>query len=1164
MRQRRIPVDMVRRMSRLSVRAPARRSGRALVAAAILTLAAAAAGAATITVTGTGDTVAIDGLVTLREAITSINNGANVNSDVVAVGAYGTNDTIFFNIPGAGPPLRTIAPASALPPLQVPMTIDGYSEPGASVNTNGPGLGTNAVLTIQIDLTNGLGSGINITGSACAVEGLVINRGPASGITISGSGNTISGNFIGTDPPGTGAGPGNGGDGIAILSGANNNVIGGATSADRNVISANGGAGIRIGALSTGNLILGNLIGTAATGAAGLGDGAQGITVAGGSNTTIGGAAAGARNVISGNVSDGILLTGGSGNTVLGNYIGTDAAGGAAVANARGITVNATNNVIGGNLISGNTTEGIVLSEQTGQSAVVQNNLIGTNAAGTAGLGGHSTAGIHILVFASGNVIGGSPSLGNVIAFGGGTGVLIDGVAATGGTGNWVTGNSIYGNAGLGIKLGASPSVGIPTPNDPGDGDAGPNGLQNYPTITSATIAAGNVTLSGTLNSVASTDFVVDFYSSAACDPSGNGEGQTFLGSTSPTTDNAGNASFGPVSFPIPAGQPVVTATAIRNTDTSEFSPCFTVGGCPPITVLPAALPQGVQGTVYSQTLTGSGGTAPYGFTLTAGALPAGLGLSAGGLLSGTPTASGTFSFTVTATDANLCVGSRPYTLVILPSGCAAPPAPTLTVVPATAGLGQKVTLTWTRTIAAGQGSYTVEVRANNGGFAQVATIPATGTGFETFRYGLLGLPATYDFRILAVPSCNPALFSTSNIASAVETGPCPSAPAVTGVTVDPTSARPGDTVTVSWNGARLFSGSYGVFESTDGGQTFVLVAMTQATSAVVTVAGDPGSTLTFEVEALGCIYSQRSNFATVTVVSPTCDPPGAVSDIRLRASGVSPARPPAPTEYIAVDWQAPAGGTVPLQYSVRVNGEAELFVPGPTALLLPRGEDLDPIQIFVRAQACAPLQSGPESSSDPTALFLTPPQSSFTVSADPRAGANVTFTDTSSPQATSWFWIFDDGGTDTAQSPSHAFAAAGTHSVSLVASNGAGSSTSTQVFSVAPAGTSRIAVASPVQIDASQPGRRRARVQLSGRDGVWVTLQSREERETVVFLRLLAMDGTVRLERRLSVPAGAAGRWDVGAWGVTGDLWLELVSGQEFEAGVSMSGHAGAREVTR
>src|SRR5262245_60655643 len=87
---------------------------------------------ATITVTGTGDTIAVDGLVTLREAITSANNNANINTDVVAVGAYGT-DTINFTIAGSG--VHTISPATSLPTITDPLIINGYTQPGSAPNT---------------------------------------------------------------------------------------------------------------------------------------------------------------------------------------------------------------------------------------------------------------------------------------------------------------------------------------------------------------------------------------------------------------------------------------------------------------------------------------------------------------------------------------------------------------------------------------------------------------------------------------------------------------------------------------------------------------------------------------------------------------------------------------------------------------------------------------------------------------------------------------------------------------------------------------------------------------------------------------------------------------------------------------------------------------------
>ncbi|MFN7974913.1 MAG: putative Ig domain-containing protein [Acidobacteriota bacterium] len=87
---------------------------------------------------------------------------------------------------------------------------------------------------------------------------------------------------------------------------------------------------------------------------------------------------------------------------------------------------------------------------------------------------------------------------------------------------------------------------------------------------------------------------------------------------------------------------------------------------CAAITLNPALLPGGVAGTPYSQTITASGGAPPYTYSVTAGALPPGLALNAAtGVLNGTPSATGTFTFTVTATDSNGCTGSRNYTVTI-------------------------------------------------------------------------------------------------------------------------------------------------------------------------------------------------------------------------------------------------------------------------------------------------------------------------------------------------------------------------------------------------------------------------------------------------------------------------------------------------------------------
>src|SRR5205807_4559515 len=113
------------------------------------------------------------------------------------------------------------------------------------------------------------------------------------------------------------------------------------------------------------------------------------------------------------------------------------------------------------------------------------------------------------------------------------------------------------------------------TPNDSCDPDPGPNNLQNFPVITNASTAGSTTTIDGTLNSTASTTFRIEFFTNASCDPSGHGEGQSFLGFTTVTTDAGCNMAFS-VTIPIavPGGQ-FITATATDSSNnTSEFSNC--------------------------------------------------------------------------------------------------------------------------------------------------------------------------------------------------------------------------------------------------------------------------------------------------------------------------------------------------------------------------------------------------------------------------------------------------------------------------------------------------------------------------------------------------------------------------------------------------------------
>src|SRR5262245_34428268 len=247
------------------------------------------------------------GAGSLRQAIVDANNAAGA-------------DTIQFNIPGAG--VHTITPASGsqLPFITDPVTIDGYTQPGSSANTNGPGQADNAVLLIEIQHPVDLGSnGLVLLDSAdgSTIRGLVINKGFSRGIIVDASDVHIEGCFIGVDPTGTTAL----GNGIGIFFDfgvdTSNGVVGGTTPDKRNLISGNNSNIFIQG--GTHHLIQGNLIGTNATGLVGL-SGGNGISIQGSNNNLIGGSTVAARNVINSD-STAISSGGSTGNMIQGNFI---------------------------------------------------------------------------------------------------------------------------------------------------------------------------------------------------------------------------------------------------------------------------------------------------------------------------------------------------------------------------------------------------------------------------------------------------------------------------------------------------------------------------------------------------------------------------------------------------------------------------------------------------------------------------------------------------------------------------------------------------------------------------------------------------------------------------------------------------------------------------
>ncbi len=483
-----------------------------------------------------------DQMISLREAILAANNtpnGAiedqidfNISdldpghvyyrddgiADSLSLVAATQQDDAFItdfdpDYPGPGYSWFIIQPATSLPNLTEAVSINGYSQPGASANTLASG--NNAMLRIEIDGTH-MADGLHLDGDNVSISGLIINRASTRGIVVGGSGShTIEGNFIGTDATGTMAL----GNNIGIRVQSPNNTIGGTTAAARNVISGNAASGLVIATVgATGNHVQGNFIGTDASGTVALGNAVDGIQITSDGNT-IGGTAAGAANGISGNNDDGVSIANNAANNILyGNAIGTD---------------------LTRTLALGNGDDGITLFNN-----------------------------------ASDNIIGGiAPGQANTIAFMGGDGIQ---VAGSSGSGNTIRGNAIYSNGSgasdLGIDLGTN---GV-TPNDAGDGDTGPNDLLNFPVITSAvTNETDTLILNGTLNSLPSTDFDLDFYYTIG----EGGEGAMYLGSFAVFTDASGHASFNDLTF-TPVAVPnaaYITATATVTSgpetgNTSEFS----------------------------------------------------------------------------------------------------------------------------------------------------------------------------------------------------------------------------------------------------------------------------------------------------------------------------------------------------------------------------------------------------------------------------------------------------------------------------------------------------------------------------------------------------------------------------------------------------------------
>src|SRR5258708_5783313 len=380
----------------------------------------------------------------------------------VNTNSAGLTNLILFQIAQFSNTVNTIILSNYLPAITNPVFIDGYSQSNASPNT--VIVGDNAVLLVELNgsqVTDPLHTfGLDLVGGSNTIRGLVINRftspnptNPAAAIRIQSSANDIVGNFLGTHASGAIRLANQ--DGLLMV-GANSNTIGGTNPSDRNLVSGNTLTGLYLES-GTNNWISGNYIGTDRAGANALGNDDRGMRISGDGNI-IGGTAPGAGNVISGNYPEDIFIYGASGNVLQGNIIGADASG------SRG-----------------------VLNDGDG-----------------------------VNVSADGNTIGGTNSgAGNIIAFNSGSGVV-----TTNNIGVLVLGNSIYSNTFLGIDLEHN---GIST-NDVCDAD----GVQNYPVLTYAVSGPGGIAISGYLNSSTNTSFRIEFFANPASDINRFGHGQFF------------------------------------------------------------------------------------------------------------------------------------------------------------------------------------------------------------------------------------------------------------------------------------------------------------------------------------------------------------------------------------------------------------------------------------------------------------------------------------------------------------------------------------------------------------------------------------------------------------------------------------------------------------
>jgi len=393
-------------------------------------------------------------LVSLTNVVT---NTADFGPGSLRAAIYYATDhpgtTVRFAIPtsdlGHSNGVFNIHLSGHLPPLVANgMIIDGSTQPGF---TSQPLIIVDASQIIPETFTSDT---FLIYSSSNQIKNISFSGFNWNGITLlyaDATNNTVAGCWLGVDVTGNNPAP-NAFQGILIAGGASWNVIGGTNVLARNVLSGNTQYGVFItDSNTTGNVVLGNYIGTSASGSNALANGTSGVLIGNGAaNNVIGSTNSSGRNLLSGNTEYGVYLTNTTGNVILGNYLGLNAGGEVALANQRsGIALfGGTQNIIGGtvpgagNVLSGNGEYGLAIGNPVATGNFVQGNLIGLDAAGTNGIGnGTGYGGVLLDSGATGNTIGGTVAgARNLISGNAPAGVFFNGATTSG---NLIEGNYI-------------------------------------------------------------------------------------------------------------------------------------------------------------------------------------------------------------------------------------------------------------------------------------------------------------------------------------------------------------------------------------------------------------------------------------------------------------------------------------------------------------------------------------------------------------------------------------------------------------------------------------------------------------------------------------------------------------------------------------------------